>query len=35
MGVIAINLVFVIDQVTEAELNSWYMVLVGEWLGWC
>lgn len=30
VGVIAINLVFVVDQVTEAELNPWYMVLVGE-----
>lgn len=30
VGVIAINLVFVIDQVQTAELNSWYMVLVGE-----
>lgn len=30
VGVIAINLVFVIDQVNDADMNSWYMVLIGE-----
>lgn len=33
VGVIAINLVFVVDQVNDADMNSWFMVIIGEQRG--